>query len=188
MKKLIALLSCLCMFLSVCALGEEHLSNGWRYKELEDGTVAITGYNGSDTKLTIPDKLDGCTVTAIAERAFYWNRTLKEVTLPDTVTAIERQAFGYCDQLEKVKLSANLVKLGDLAFYDNYELKKLQLPKTLTDCGVNPFMGCTALSELTLAKGNPVLEMKDGVLFDKEEKTLICYPAAVNKKTYKVPA
>lgn len=42
----------------------------FEYSINDDGTATITGYNGSDTELTIPSEIDGKTVTGIGEDAF----------------------------------------------------------------------------------------------------------------------
>ena len=55
---------------------------------LEDGGARITGYDGEDAELTVPDELDGHPVREIGERAFYWCDALANVTLPDGLETV----------------------------------------------------------------------------------------------------
>jgi len=43
------------------------------------------------------------------------------------------------------------------------------------------------LTTITVAPDNPVYASRDGVLFDKEGKTLLCYPTG-RKGAYTIPA
>ena len=58
---------------------------------------AITNYTGSEENVVIPDKVAGITVTAIGNNSpgqapFRFNKTIKTVSIPDTVTNIN--AYG----------------------------------------------------------------------------------------------
>ena len=43
----------------------------------------------------------------IANKAFYMNKELVSVVIPDTVTEIGAEAFSFCTNLEKVVLPAS---------------------------------------------------------------------------------
>lgn len=53
---------------AVCA-GAETFGD-YEYSVLDDGTVKITGYNGSAETVVIPDTIDGKSVTSIGNGAF----------------------------------------------------------------------------------------------------------------------
>ncbi len=76
------------------------------------GNATITGYSGGVAALFIPETIDGHTVTAIGNRAFKGNLRLAAVTIPDTVTEIEEDAFSGCTGLTSIKLPKNLKILG----------------------------------------------------------------------------
>lgn len=80
----------------------------------------------------------------IAEEAFKNNFGLESIHIPDTVIKIEREAFCSCGNLEHVRLSPNLKKIGDKAFY-GCQIKKIDIPKGLTTIGDEAFGGCPKL-------------------------------------------
>ena len=96
---------------------------------LEDGGARITGYDGEDAELTVPDELDGHPVREIGERAFYWCDALANVTLPDGLTSI-----------------------GDYAFYWCNALTSVTLPDGLTSIGANPFRGCDSPAKIDVGR------------------------------------
>ncbi len=68
-----------------------------------DGTgVAITKYKGSAETVTIPEKIDGKTVTKIASSAFLNASTVKKIVVAKTVKTIEKNAFNACSALESI--------------------------------------------------------------------------------------
>lgn len=72
---------------SSSACGDEACGS-YRYVMLESGTIQITAYRGTYTKLILPDRLNGYIVSAIGSNAFYANKYLEKVTVPDSVTVI----------------------------------------------------------------------------------------------------
>lgn len=66
----------------------------WEYKE-EDGAAELTAYNGGETSVKIPEKLDGKPVTAIGGGAFVHAENAKSVEIPALVTEIDNDAFVY---------------------------------------------------------------------------------------------
>lgn len=55
---------------TVVSSGEALVFGDYKYIILDDDTVEITGYTGSDTELIIPSEIDGKAVTSIGEAAF----------------------------------------------------------------------------------------------------------------------
>lgn len=79
----------------------------YSYKTLEDGTVEITSYKGKRRYLTIPDELDGMTVSAIGISAFADNTRLREVILPKGLTDIREYAFDGVSRLRAVTFTGD---------------------------------------------------------------------------------
>ena len=72
-------------------------SIGLKYTLNPDGaSYSVAGLGTClDTDLVIPNTYNGLPVTSIAEKAFYNNSRLQSVTIPDSVTAIENNAFDF---------------------------------------------------------------------------------------------
>ncbi|WP_295213281.1 leucine-rich repeat protein [Ruminococcus sp.] len=143
------------------------------YNDLEDGTIAIRAYMGSDTDIKIPETVNGKTVTAIAPNAFAYFEA-DSIELPESVTTISdysffasniktfkmggnvksigEGAFMYCGNLESIELSATLENIGNWAFGNCTALSGVPLPETLKDVGVGAFVCCGSLNSITIPK------------------------------------
>ena len=63
-----------------------------------DGVITITGYSGSDVRLSVPEKIDGVRVVAVGREAFK-NSSFREVILPEGINKIDWFAFSDCQNL-----------------------------------------------------------------------------------------
>ena len=130
--------------------------------------------------LTLPDSL-----SLIGFQAFAFCMSLRELALPDGLTAIGYEAFTDCEALESLILPEGLLSIGSLAFSLCPALSSQTLPASLTQVGMNPWADTPAA--LTLAPGNPVLALRDSVLFHEGEHKLITFPYGDGRSTYFVP-
>ena len=87
------------------------------YYSLQDGQIAITGYEGTATNLTIPNTIRGYPVTAIDNMAFFDCPTLETVIVPNNVVRIGAYAFYGCSKLTGLILPAKLSRIDRYAFY-----------------------------------------------------------------------
>lgn len=67
----------------------------------DETTGTITGYDGTDTVVVIPSKINGVTVETIGNAAFQ-NSAVTSVTIPASVTEIGSNAFAGCTNLTSV--------------------------------------------------------------------------------------
>ena len=107
--------------------------NVYRYQELEDGTVEITGYSGEDTVLTIPDEINGKRVTSIGNWAFEACSGLTKITIPRGVTSIEEGAFLRCYGLNEITIPESVTSIGAWAFNQCSDLTGITIPQ---ECSV----------------------------------------------------
>ncbi|MBQ8860253.1 MAG: leucine-rich repeat protein [Ruminococcus sp.] len=124
--------------------------NVLEYEVMEDDTVKITRYDSLDITYNIPDEIDGKIVTVIGKKAFKECHALTNVTIPDTVTTIENQAFEKCDKLKTVVLGSSVQSLGYRAFAENKILTKINFPSSLLTIGNNCFIRCASLDNITI--------------------------------------
>lgn len=69
--------------------------------DFNETTGTITRYNGTDTVVVIPSKINGVTVKTIGNTAFQ-NSAVTSVTIPASVTEIGANAFAGCTNLTSV--------------------------------------------------------------------------------------
>ncbi len=125
---------------AICAVCAGAATYGdYKYTYNDDDTLTITAYNGSETSVDIPSEIKGSRVTAIGDEAFYSNKTIQQVNIPDTVLTIGEKVFYNCDYLNNVKLPENLTSLGYHAFASCDSLYNITLPASLTKIGYAPF-------------------------------------------------
>jgi len=84
--------------------------------EVNNGTIAITGYTGPGGAVTIPDTIAKLPVTSIGGGAFYNCTSLTSVTIPNRVTSIGSEAFSECAHLTSVYFDGNAPSLGQDVF------------------------------------------------------------------------
>lgn len=173
-------------------------------------TGTVTGFQEGITRLALPKKIEGSKVCAIGTEAFYECTTLTEAVLPDSVTTIGDRAFAGCSSLEKITFSSALSVIGEEAFVQCKALREVSFPSSLQTIKSSAFLSCDALTDVTLPKGvsdvgegvfsyctnlkkisvseqNQHFDSENGILFDKEQKTLIQYPAGFSAESYTIP-
>ena len=148
---------------AVCAGAETY--GDFQYSALDDGTVEITGYNGSAEKVDIPAEIDGKSVTSIGNRAFNGCTSLTSITIPNSVTEIGDGAFSSCTSLTSIKIPDSVMQIGDYVF-----------------------VGCTNLIEIEVETDNKFYSSDKGVLFNKNKTEIICYPAGIKDTIYLIPS
>lgn len=141
---------------------------------------AFTGCK-SLADISIPD-----TVASIGNSVFRYCEGLKEISLPESITSIGSCAFIGCSGLEKIILPKKVVSIGNFAFWDCTGIKEITLPESITSVGFCPFRGCSNLV-VTISDDHPALEMIDGVLINKQDKSLIWYPPEKEGTAYEIP-
>ena len=155
--------------------GQETGLGGLAFDSNGDGTCSVSGIGScTDVDLRIPVlSPEGDRVTGIKDLAFYNNKKLVSVSIPDGVTSVGRFAFYGCRELTSVVISdsvktldlycfhgcANLtsVTLGSgvkmikqNAFADCSSLSSLTLPESVRTIGPSAFSGCTGLTSVTV--------------------------------------
>lgn len=126
-------------------------------------------------------------IRSIEDYAFDSCSSLMTITLPDTLLSIGEDAFRDCTSLTSVMLLDSVTRIGDHAFSGCTSLKSISLPDTVINIGVNPFRCCSAMTTIIVSPEHPTLATISGVLIDKAEKRLICYPCARSADSYVVP-
>lgn len=139
----------------------------YEYKNLNDGTVEISKYKGTDTKVDIPAKIYSKDVTGIGENAFKNNGKLISLTIPDSVKYIENYAFSRCLRLTSVIIPDSVVSIGYGAFESCVILHNLIIGKGVESIQNGAFANCEGLNSVTIPSN--VLKIGTG-LFENCKK------------------
>lgn len=119
------------------------------FVEKDDG-YAIMRYLGNDTNVTIPSEYKGKPVTSIEQWAFFDNKTMVSVVIPDSIIYIREDAFAYSIALKNIHFGKN-VKSVELHAFDGCEsLETVNFPEGLTYIGEMIFIDCTALKSVSI--------------------------------------
>lgn len=117
--------------------------------------------------------------------------SLKEVTVPDSVTVLEERVFEECASLTDVKLSKNLREIRQGTFNNCVSLQKITIPQEVSAIGSYychaSFEGCDKLSYIDVDKNNTTFTSIDGILYSKSKQTLYYYPPAREDKSFSIP-
>lgn len=137
-------------------------------------TGTITGYNGTDTVVVIPSKINGVTVETIGNAAFR-DSSVTSVTIPASVTEIGSNAFAGCTNLTSVHYEgdwSNLtIQSGNPAVQDaaNAPLFDFKFTPDNTAVIVTNYKYNGAAADVTIPsryKGKPVTTIGHAAFFN----------------------
>ncbi|MDE5671366.1 MAG: leucine-rich repeat protein, partial [Eubacterium sp.] len=202
-KKTFSLLLSLVMLFSITAgidlsaFAEEFGDYG--YEVLDDGTIRIIRYYGSDSDLNIPSVIDNKTVTIIGGGAFSEAYNAKSISIPDSVISIEAFAFentgyykdesnwdngvlyigNYLVQTDNVAgaydIKDGTVLIADGAFNDGEKVTSITLPESVAYVG-ELSLKCPLLTNIEIDKNNKVFDSRNNcnAIIETKTNTLIC--------------
>ncbi len=166
------------------------------------GANAFAGCLGI-TEVLLPDRL-----RTIGKGAFENCVALKDIILPESVRDIGEAAFKYCTSIEKMEIPAGVKVINSSTFAYCSGLKSITIPNGVTTIGawafsysglvsldipgsVQPFGQiidhCSALKEIQVDPANTAYVSVDGVLYTKNMKTVMKYPAKKTGESYMIP-
>lgn len=130
------------------------------FKFTPDNTAVIVTnykYKGTAADVTIPSRYQGKPVTAIGHAAFF-NSAVTSVTIPDSVTSIDDNTFGFCSQLTNISIPNSVTSIGFSAFAHCTSLKSITLPSSLSSISEALFSGCSQLTTIHIPDSVPSIQ------------------------------
>ncbi|MCM1054503.1 MAG: leucine-rich repeat domain-containing protein [Bacteroides sp.] len=143
--------------------------------------------------LVVPREIAGYPVVAIGDNAFSpeyssYARALSDdgedglvsVVLPDTVTAIGKEAYKDNVQLQRIVFEGRVTTIGDSAFENCVALVEAALPDSVVSIGNRAFYNCVSLRTIPLYEGLETIGSQafEGCSFDR---SVIIVPSTVRE-------
>ena len=127
--------------------------------EINNGDIEITKYNGSSANVTIPDTINGDTVTIIGDSAFRDCSNLQTVKFPNKLETVGKYAFSNCVKLKSADLPDTVETIGGNAFEGCKKLESFHYPLKWSEVNLywsdegNIFYNCENLKTITVPEG-----------------------------------
>ena len=109
-----------------------------------------------------------------------------EYVILDSVTSIGNYSFYKCTSLESVTIPDSVTSIGNYSFYECTSLESVTIPDSVISMGNSAFHECTSIVEFNVDSNNGYYSSVDGVLYNKDQTELICYPPAKSDTKFTV--
>ncbi len=126
--------------------------------EVSSDHVTVTGYNGNDTEVLIPERYLGLPVTEIGEYAFHNKDHVVSVTMGDGIKVINDYAFMNMDSLTQMTIGSNVTSIGQYAFNYCQKLTSVIISDRVVIISKDAFSYCDALIMVTLGESVETIE------------------------------
>ena len=164
-------------FCDCSSLSKVTLNDGLKY--IGEGCFANCG--GIET-IDIPES-----VVEFGNSAFHKCMSLLSFKVPAKVEYLPIEMFNNCAALENVTLQEGLKGMANSVFNECYNLKSITLPSTFNSFGMWVFWDCYSIEKYDVSPDNPNFTSVNGILYSKDLKTLVQYPAGKTDKELSVP-
>lgn len=127
-------------------------------------------------------------VTDIGDKAFAGTTWYNN--LPQGEIYINQVLYGYKGDIPantSLVIKEGTISVTESAFALNDSIISVYIPSSLKSIGQWAFRDCDSIHSFAVSADNPYYSCKDGVLFDKQQITLVQYPAAKQQTTYNIP-
>jgi len=84
-------------------------------------------------------------------------------------------------------ITHTVTQIDDFAFVNQTGITSVIIPANVTNIGAGAFNGCNGLTSITVDPANTNYSSSSGVLFNKNQTALLCYPAGKTGSSYTVP-
>jgi hypothetical protein len=180
MKKLICFILALFMLFTACPISayaavKSKTVDGIVYQLNESRKqVSVVGYKKAE--------LNNKAVKVKAKVSF--KGKAYPVTRIEIAAGCIEGGFQGCN-MKSISIPSSVKYIYSFCFDSCRKLKSITLPKRLKEAPL--FIDCTSLRSIKVAKGNPYLSSRKGVLYNKKGTVLLRYPENRKAKSYVIP-
>ena len=190
--RLLLLASAIATSLSAAAYSFE--SAGIYYNITGNNTVEVTysdrdnnTYSGS---ISVPETVTNngteYSVTTIGESAFKGS-AVTSVSMPESITSIDYDAFYECTNLESVKIPNTVTSIRHSAFQYCCNLESIIIPSSVNSIGISAFSECKALKDIYCQAVN-VPETHSSAFNNSPIENMTLYVPGESMNAYKTTA
>ena len=140
-------------------------------------TVTSIGLYAFNNCTSITHVTIGNGMTSIGGSAFSGCSSLIQINIPNGITSIEGSVFSNCASLSSITIPDGVTSIGSSSFYGCASLRSITIPRTVTRISERAFANCTSMTSIDVSIENTNYCSIDGVLYNKNQTMLICYPA-----------
>jgi len=91
-------------------------------------------------------------------------------------------------QSENYTIPISVTSIDFSAFQSCTGVANLTIPSSVTTIGQQAFSGCIGLTSFSVSESNEYYSSENGILFNKNKSTLVCYPAGRQDASYIIPS
>ena len=187
----------------------------YKYNDSLDGII-ITAYTGDSLEVRIPDKIEDTNIIKVnlsneftelimpnTVQSYNINYDkLKYVNIPRDaevnvhgdflesvyiVDGVKVLDSIWSPNLKSITIPNSVTEIGDFAFSRCTSLTNITIPESVLEIGEAAFWNCTGLLNIDVDSKNKKFCSVNGILFNKDESQLICYPAGKTDTEYVIP-
>lgn len=119
-------------------------------KNQPDGLIyagkVVYSYKGTIPEIVL---LEEGTV-GIADLAFYYQKGMNSIVIPNTVVTIGSRAFDSCTGLKEIIIPSSVKSIGSQAFMNCESLNSITLEEGVVSIGKGTFIGCSNLTDILI--------------------------------------
>lgn len=187
----------------------------YKYNDSLDGII-ITAYTGDSSEVRIPEKIEDTNIVKVnlyneftelimPETVQTYNincEKLKYVNIPrdaevnvygdflDSIyiaDGVKKIDSIHSPLIKEITIPNSVTEISDFAFSGCASLTNITIPDSVIQIGEAAFCNCTGLLDIEVDNGNKKYCSVNGILFNKDESTLICYPSNKSDTEYVIP-
>jgi len=155
-----------------------------KYLDIKNSSIVGGGepyYETTTSKYTTENNV-------IGDYMFTESANLLSIKLPSEAKVLGRNALSHCEKLVELELPEACEKIETFSIYYCKNIESITLPKSVKEFDGMNGIGCLKLKEINVANDNPYFKSVEGVLYTKDEATLVKFPRAKNSTSYSVLA